>query len=50
MVNGGHRQEAIFHDDPDREQLLATRGKAGQTAGWEVQAVCQKAMGSDPYY
>ena len=40
VLSRGDRREPIFHDDPDREQFLATLGEACQKAAWEVHAFC----------
>ena len=40
VMNRGDRREPIFHDDTDREQLLAALGEACQKAVWEVHAFC----------
>ena len=40
VMSRGDRREPIFHDDPDREQFLATLGEACQKAVWAVHAFC----------
>lgn len=38
LLDRGDRQEAIFRDDADREQFLATLGEACERTGWRVHA------------
>jgi len=38
LLDRGDRQEAIFHDDADREQFLATLGQTCERTGWRVHA------------
>jgi hypothetical protein len=40
VMSRGDRREPIFHDDPDREQFVATPGEACQKAAWEAHAFC----------
>ncbi len=38
LLDRGDRQEAIFHDDRDRESFLATLGQTCARTGWRVHA------------
>jgi putative transposase len=38
LLDRGDRQEAIFYDDADREQFLATLGQTCERTGWRVHA------------
>jgi len=38
LLDRGDRQEAIFRDDADREQFLATLRQACERTGWRVHA------------
>ena len=40
VTNRGNRGEAIFQDDEDRRQFLATLAGAGGKTGWAVHAFC----------
>src|ERR1039457_4399545 len=40
VMNRGHRREAIFEDNEDRERLLQTLTEACQKTGWQVHADC----------
>jgi REP element-mobilizing transposase RayT len=40
IISRGDRREAIFLDDKDREQFLATLGQACRKTGWQVHAYC----------
>ena len=39
LLDRGDRQEAIFHDDADRELFLATLAQACTRCGWRVHAL-----------
>jgi len=43
VMSRGDRHEPIFHDDPDREQFVATPGETCQKAAWKVHAFCLTA-------
>ncbi len=38
VLDRGDRQEAIYHDDADRERFLCTLGEACGRTGWRVHA------------
>jgi putative transposase len=38
LLDRGDRREAIFHDDADWEQFLATLGQTCERTGWRVRA------------
>jgi len=40
VMNRGDRREAIFKDDQDREQFLATLGEGCGKTDWQVHAFC----------
>ena len=40
ILNRGDRQEAIFHDERDRERFLATLAETCLKTGWQVHAYC----------
>jgi REP element-mobilizing transposase RayT len=40
VLNRGYRREAIFPEDEDRRQFLATLGQACGQTGWLVPALC----------
>ncbi len=40
LMSRGDRREAIFRDDDDRAQFLATLGEACAKTGWQVHAFC----------
>jgi putative transposase len=40
VMNRGDQREAIFKDDEDRQQFLATLGEACEKTDWHVHAYC----------
>ena len=40
LMNRGDHQEAIFHDDTDRELFLSTLTEVCGKAAWQIQALC----------